>query len=224
MSRKLAALLVAITLITGGLYDGTKEDQIQREATTYERLSTALKGGTAAIGPNRGINGGFTGSPIRRSALQGGLESGEANKQPVLGLILYTPTPEQTASRSGNNISRVYSNTGSYVSLGVYKITAYTAGYESTGKRPGDKGYGEVAISGSKRANFEPVYVEEGVTIAADWGVLPPGTKVYIEGVGTRTVQDKGGAVKGNHIDLFIEDLGKAQEWGVQRLEVYLVK
>lgn len=224
MSRKLAALLVAITLITGGLYDGTKEDQIQREATAYERISTALKGGTATSGPNGGINGGFTGSTVRRGALQGSLGSGEADKQPVPELIASTPTPKQTVSRSSDSPGRVSSSTDNYVSLGKFTVTAYTAGYESTGKRPGDKGYGEVAISGSKRANFEAVYVEEGVTIAADWGVLPPGTKVYIEGVGIRTVQDKGGGVKGNHIDLFIEDLGKAREWGVQSLEIYLVK
>lgn len=34
---------------------------------------------------------------------------------------------------------------------------------------------------------------QEGVTIAADWDVLPPGTVVYIDGLGERVVQDRGG-------------------------------
>lgn len=38
---------------------------------------------------------------------------------------------------------------------------------------------------------------EQGVTIAADWDVLPPGTIVYIDGLGERVVQDRGGAIKG---------------------------
>ena len=36
---------------------------------------------------------------------------------------------------------------------------------------------------------------EEGVTIAADWSVYSPGTILYIEGIGERTVQDRGGAI-----------------------------
>lgn len=50
---------------------------------------------------------------------------------------------------------------------------------------------------------------EEGVTIAADWSVYSPGTILYIEGIGERTVQDRGGAISGqwfacNESDNFI--------------------
>lgn len=37
---------------------------------------------------------------------------------------------------------------------------------------------------------------EEDVTIAADWSVYSPGTILYIEGIGERTVQDRGGAIR----------------------------
>lgn len=107
-------------------------------------------------------------------------------------------------------------DTGSNVDtdLGVFKITAYTAGYESTGKNFGDLGYG-ITASGAE--------VQEGITIAADWDVLPVGSKVYIEDVGFRWVEDKGGAVKGQHIDIYMDDLGQALEWGVQEKRVYLI-
>lgn len=40
-----------------------------------------------------------------------------------------------------------------------------------------------------------------GLAIAADPRLLPMGSKVYIDGVGYRTVRDVGGAIKGAHID-----------------------
>ena len=100
--------------------------------------------------------------------------------------------------------------------LGRFKITAYTAGYESCGKLPDDPLYGITATG--KR-------VRENHTIASDWDVLPPGTKVRIEGLThIYTVEDRGGAVRGKHIDLYIEDLDEALQWGVREREVYLVE
>ncbi len=98
--------------------------------------------------------------------------------------------------------------------LGVFKITAYTAGYESTGKTPEHPAYG-ITASGAE--------VKEGITVASDWDVLPVGSKVYIEDVGFRWVEDKGGAVKGQHVDIYMDDLGQALEWGVQEKRVYLI-
>lgn len=76
-------------------------------------------------------------------------------------------------------------------------------------------------------ASGEPA--DENITIAADWNVLPKGTKVYIEGVGERIVQDKGGAIKGNRIDIYMGSKAnnghaKACAFGKQTLKVYLVK
>ena len=46
--------------------------------------------------------------------------------------------------------------------------------------------------------------VTPGVTVAADLSVLPLGTVVYIEGVGVRVVQDTGGALQGQHLDVAV--------------------
>lgn len=104
--------------------------------------------------------------------------------------------------------------TEKFIPLGEFKITAFTAGYESTGKTPDHPAYG-ITASGEK--------VKENHTIASDWDVLPPGTVVYIQDIGIRTIEDKGGKVKGNHIDLYIKELEEALEWGVQYKEVWIV-
>ena len=99
--------------------------------------------------------------------------------------------------------------------LGVFEFTAYTANFESTGKSPGDRGYG-ITKSGAK--------VTEYVTISVDPRIIPLGSVVYIEGLGYRTAQDTGSAIKGHIIDLYIPDLQEAKKFGRQKLKVYLVK
>ncbi|GIP36322.1 3D domain-containing protein [Paenibacillus sp. J2TS4] len=94
-------------------------------------------------------------------------------------------------------------------------LTAYTAGAESTGKSPGDEGYG-ITASGTT--------VTEGRTIAVDKSVIPLGWWVYIEGIGYRRAEDTGGAVKGNKIDVYFESESYANKFGVKRgYTVYVI-
>ena len=59
-----------------------------------------------------------------------------------------------------------------------------------------------------------------GVTIAADWTIYPPGTVVEIEGMGTYIVHDKGGAIKGNRIDIYYDNHAAALDFGRQVLRM----
>lgn len=88
-------------------------------------------------------------------------------------------------------------------------VTGYDNSFQSTGKNPGDPGYGLTA-SGSVAANG---------TIAA-----PPtysfGTQMFIPGYGLGTVLDRGGAIKNAHIDLWFPSTQQAINWGAQHLQV----
>lgn len=99
--------------------------------------------------------------------------------------------------------------------VGEFEITYYTAGPESTGKTPDHPAYG-ITKSGTT--------VKEGQTIAADWTVLAPGTKVYIEGVGERIVEDTGGDIVGQAIDVYVEDVDRAMDNGRHMAKVWVLE
>ena len=52
---------------------------------------------------------------------------------------------------------------------------------------------------------------------------IPFGTKIYIDGVGERIVQDRGGAIKGNRIDLYFDSHQEALNFGRQTKEVTIL-
>jgi 3D (Asp-Asp-Asp) domain-containing protein len=91
-----------------------------------------------------------------------------------------------------------------------YIITAYTAGEESTGKKPGDPLYG-VTASGKM--------VEEGTTIACP-KEIPFTTRITIKGIGERTCFDRGSAITGKRLDLYIPRLQDALQFGKQEAEI----
>ena len=65
--------------------------------------------------------------------------------------------------------------------------------------------------------------VIEGQTIAVDPSVIPYGTKVIIGGH-VFTAEDCGGAIKKNHIDVYVNSHEEALALGVTNAEVYLAK
>lgn len=92
----------------------------------------------------------------------------------------------------------------------IYTITAYCGCVKCCGKT--DK----ITASG--------VMATEGITIAADTNILPFGTKVIIDG-NVYTVQDRGGAIKGNRIDVYFESHQKALEHGIKKnKEIIILK
>lgn len=96
--------------------------------------------------------------------------------------------------------------------------TGYTAGVESTGKRPGHPQYG---------ITFSGVTVKRDLysTIAADPRTFPIGSILFIPGYGYGVVADTGSAIKGNKIDLYYETVEEVyNEWGKKEVEVYLIE
>lgn len=96
--------------------------------------------------------------------------------------------------------------------------TGYTAGYESTGKKPGHPQYG-ITYSGVK------VTRDLYSTVAADLRVFPIGTILFIPDYGYGVVADKGGAIKGNKVDLYYETVKDVYEkWGKKTVDVYVIE
>jgi 3D (Asp-Asp-Asp) domain-containing protein len=57
-------------------------------------------------------------------------------------------------------------------------------------------------------------------TVAVDPSVIPLGTTIYIQGVGSRVAQDTGGAIVGNRLDLWEPSYDACVDWGVQSRQV----
>jgi len=95
----------------------------------------------------------------------------------------------------------------------TYEVTAYTAYEESTGKTPDHPAFG-ITASGRR--------VQAGVTAACPPD-MPFGTWLDIEGVGKRRCDDRGGAIKGNRIDIYMPSVDAAIEFGRRRLKVRIL-
>ena len=61
---------------------------------------------------------------------------------------------------------------------------------------------------------------QQGRTIAVDPSVIPYGSRVTIEGVGTFIAEDCGGGIRGNRIDMYFESHEDAVQWGRKLLYV----
>lgn len=75
--------------------------------------------------------------------------------------------------------------------LGNWRITGYDTCARCCGKTDGITASGEKAVV--------------GVTCAGPKS-LPFGTRIWIDGIGERVVQDRGGAINGQHIDVLCSD------------------
>ena len=95
------------------------------------------------------------------------------------------------------------------VPLGVFKTTGYCP------CRACSEGWGRHTCTGA--------VATAGHTIAVDPRVIPYGSKVMINGV-VYTAEDRGGAVRGNHIDIFFNTHAETRQHGTQSAEVYLVQ
>lgn len=120
--------------------------------------------------------------------------------------IASTEEKTKVTSRSGSSL-REEETKSKKVSLGVYKLTAYCGCSKCCGKSTG------ITASGAKaKANH---------TIAAPKN-FAFGTKIEING-NIYVVEDRGGAIKGNKIDVYFSSHSEALSFGVKYTEIYRV-
>ena len=131
------------------------------------------------------------------------IASSEITKEPVKKIVIYG-TKKRTTTSKGLAVQY----TGVYSS---FKATAYTA----------DSRWGHATASG--------MYAKLGI-IAVDPSVIPIGTKVYVEGLngasdyGYAIAADTGSAIHGNIIDLYMNDEGACDSWGVKYVNIYVLE
>lgn len=122
--------------------------------------------------------------------------SSEIIKEPVNKIVQV-----QTKTVTSRTSSRVSGTSGQ---SGIYKVTAYCACSKCCGWNTG------ITASGAKATADH--------TIAAP-STFSFGTKVLINGQ-TYTVEDRGGAIQGNRIDVYMNSHAEALAWGVRYLYV----
>lgn len=122
-----------------------------------------------------------------------------------------TPAAEPTAELA----SAHFGPKAKHVHTIWLQVTAYCPCKKCCG--PGAKG-----LTASGRS----IRYNGGQFVAADTRVLKFGTKLVIPGYANETpvpVIDRGGAIKGYHIDLFFPTHEQAKQWGVKWMQVQVV-
>ena len=97
-------------------------------------------------------------------------------------------------------------------SLGIFTATAYCC-----------ENYAHICNDGNALHTATGTVPTVGRTIAVDPTVIPYGTQVIINGH-TYTAEDTGGAIKGKKVDILFATHAEAMAFGVQKVEVLVVK
>lgn len=122
------------------------------------------------------------------------------NKKQDKVITVGTKTTVAQASRGASNVNST-SGKEIYVSS-----TAYTASCKG--------------CSGVTSTGVDLKSNPDAKIIAVDPSVIPMGSKVYVEGYGYAVAADKGGAIRGNRIDVFFSSKNDAYRWGVKKVKI----
>ena len=124
-------------------------------------------------------------------------------KEPVNKIV---QVQRNITSRSGSTIANANINTTGETK--IFKVTAYCSCAKCCGKATGRTAAGTQATAGH--------------TVAAS-GQFAFGTKLIINGQ-QYTVEDRGGAIQGNRIDIYMNSHAEAVAWGVKYLPVQVAQ
>ena len=123
-------------------------------------------------------------------------------KEPINKIV---QVQKNITSRAANNTVTNATHTGT---TKIFKVTAYCSCARCCGKTTGRTASGTKATAGH--------------TVAAS-GQFSFGTKLMINGQ-EYTVEDRGGAIQGNRIDIYMNSHVEAVAWGVKYLPVQVVE
>ena len=198
------------------IYRITEDTKVEESAIPFEKQVNTTD--DLEVGKTRIVQEGKNGlkqTHIKKEYLNGVQISEIIEKEEVVT----EPIPQIIEKGSRDFIVTSRGNTR-YKKVIEMTATAYDLSFQSTGKRPGDRYYGLTA-SGTK--------VRPGV-VAVDPKVIPLGTKLYVQSLdgtkdyGFAIAEDKGGAIKGNKIDLFFETAQQVNQFGRRKVKVYILK
>nr|WP_281281408.1 G5 and 3D domain-containing protein [Pseudalkalibacillus caeni] len=141
------------------------------------------------------------GKEVSRKLVKEEVVKDSKNKVVAVGTKVVKPVVKQTVSRSK---APSKSSKEFYV-----RSTAYTANCSG--------------CSGITATGFNLKANPNAKVIAVDPGVIPLGTKVYVEGYGYAIAADTGGAIRGNKIDVFFSSKSQAYAWGNRTVKVKII-
>jgi 3D (Asp-Asp-Asp) domain-containing protein len=110
-------------------------------------------------------------------------------------------TPPAPAPVTGFSGTAAASGTGTQAGryLGTFVVTCYDLyGFTATGAPVGPS------------------------VVAVDPRVIPLGSRIYVDGAGSRVALDTGGGIKGNRLDIWAPSYSACAAWGVQARQVWL--
>ena len=144
----------------------------------------------------------------------------EIRRELIEETVLKDPVPEKFIRGRENLYVTSRGRPLRYQKVYIMRATAYDLSFESCGKYPDHPEYG-ITFSGTR--------ARPGV-VAVDPRVVKLGSKLYIESMdrtpdyGFAKAEDTGGAIKGNRVDLFIENRSQALRYGVRTVKVYVLE
>lgn len=212
ITRLALAAAMCTTLVTGNVYASAKVVKVNTDAadTLQEEVDSVT-------GPAFGVDSDQYDEKIaeaeeaaRRQAEEAQREKEEAARQEILereeaARQEAQAQEEALVAQEDEEIAALRASMKGK-SLGTFKTYAYSLDCDPSG----------ITAAGTVPA--------VGRTIAADWSVLPKGTKVRIGNSDTiYTVEDKGSNIKGQTIDIFMRNDRETRNHGVRYQEVYVI-
>ena len=175
----------------------SEQEQVIEEATPFqvERTvdNTLEKGLTRTVSP--GVEG------LARNTVKVTYHNGQEVKREVVNSeVIKEPQNKVVAMGAITSVSRGGQNLNfreaRYMTASAY---TYTGHRTATGQNP--------AVG----------------MVAVDPSVVPLGTRMYVEGYGYAVAADTGGSIRGDRIDLFMEERSQCLSWGRRTVKVYIL-